>query len=129
MEKPLRKVCPNVTIGKLLIQNSPITNEPHLHFCSLPDDVASKTILLMDATLGTGASMLMAIQVLLEHGVQEDKIILLCLIGSAIGLSIITKCFPKIKIVVGEVDYNLDMDNYYLIPGVGSFGNRYFGTE
>ena len=130
MEKPLRKVCPYICLGRLLIQNSPTSNEPHLHFCSLPDDIGSQSVLLMDATIGTGAAMVMAIQVLLEHGVQEGRIIVLCLIGSCLGINIITSCFPQVKVVVSDLDaLDTANNNYFLVPGCGNFGDRYFGTE
>jgi uridine kinase len=130
MEKPLRKVCPNVSMGKLLIQYSPGTREPHLHYCILPQDVKDMFVLLCDAVIGTGAAMLMAIKVLLEHGVAEERVIVLSLIGTPLGLDIICGCFPKVKIVVSEVDWpGIDLTTYRMVPGLGNFGDRYFGTD
>eukprot|EP00158_Paraphelidium_tribonemae_P005232 Partr_v1_DN27235_c2_g1_i2_m38737 putative uridine kinase len=128
MERPLRKVCPYISIGRLLIQTSPTSHEPHLHFCHLPKNVASSNILLMDATISTGAAMVMALRVLIEHGVAEERIVILCLIASPLGLKVVGKTFPKVRIVVSEVDANVDPQNYHIVPGLGNVGDRYFGT-
>ena len=36
--------------------------------------------------------------------------------------------YPKIKIVTGFVDAGLN-EKAYIIPGLGDFGDRYFGTK
>jgi uridine kinase len=129
MERPLRKVCPYVSIGKLLIQTSPTSHEPHLHFCHLPVDIADMKVLLMDATISTGAAMVMALRVLVEHGVSEENITILCLIASPLGLNVVCGAFPRVKVVVSAVDSEVEAETYRMIPGFGNLGDRYFGTE
>ena len=73
--KGLRRVIRDVRIGALLIQSDNSTGEPLLFHTSLPDCVKSDTaedtvVFLMDAQISTGAAAIMAIRVLLDHGIQ-----------------------------------------------------------
>ncbi|ORZ16265.1 uridine kinase [Absidia repens] len=129
MEEGLRRVCNDVTIGKLLIQTDPSTGEPQLHYCKLPQDVNKYHVLLMDATIGTGAAGLMAIRVLLDHDVSEENIIFLTFLSAPVGLNVIKKAFPRVKIVTSMVDPVLSKEKLWIEPGIGNFGDRYFGTE
>ncbi|CAO3606763.1 unnamed protein product [Cunninghamella blakesleeana] len=129
MEEGLRRVCDDIIIGKLLIQTDPSTGEPQLHYCKIPQDIKKRHVLLMDATIGTGAAGLMAIRVLLDHEVKEENIIFLTFLSTPIGLNVIKKAFPKVKIVTSMVDPVLNKDKLWIEPGIGNFGDRYFGTE
>lgn len=44
------------------------------------------------------------------------------------GIHVVCKRFPKMKIVTSEIDASLD-ENARVIPGMGEFGDRYFGTD
>jgi hypothetical protein len=89
----------------------------------------------------------MAIRVLLDHNVPEDKIALLSLLVSKQGLNVyqsfeiiffclidtgvqtIAYVFPKVKIVTTACDTQLDQVTGFICPGLGNFGDRYFGTD
>jgi uridine kinase len=40
----------------------------------------------------------------------------------------IAYAFPKVKIVTTAVDDKVN-DQFYVVPGIGNFGDRYYGTE
>lgn len=65
LEPAFLSVCKDPTIGKILIQTNETTGEPELHFLRLPGDIAEYHVLLMEATIATGAAAIMAIRVLL----------------------------------------------------------------
>lgn len=44
------------------------------------------------------------------------------------GVHVVCKSFPRIKIVTSEIDVGLNED-FRVIPGMGEFGDRYFGTD
>lgn len=73
--------------------------------------------------IATGGSAMQAVQVLLDNNVKEDHIIFLNLIGSPEGIDAFVQRFPKVKIVIGELDACLN-DEKYIIPGCGDFGCR-----
>lgn len=44
------------------------------------------------------------------------------------GVHTVCKKFPRLKIVTSEIDSSLNEDSS-VIPGMGEFGDRYFGTD
>eukprot|EP01123_Difflugia_compressa_P004513 TRINITY_DN15947_c0_g1_i1.p1 TRINITY_DN15947_c0_g1~~TRINITY_DN15947_c0_g1_i1.p1 ORF type:complete len:284 (+),score=52.97 TRINITY_DN15947_c0_g1_i1:55-906(+) len=127
MESGLRAVCKAVRIGKILIQRDEETALPKLYYVKLPADIGDRHVLLMDPMLATGGSAVKAIEVIKEHGVAEDKILFLNLIAAPAGINTMRKHFPKVRIVTTAVDESLD-ERKYIHPGIGDFGDRYFGT-
>ena len=103
----------------------------------------------MDPIVGTGSASMMAIRVLLDHDYQEENIILVSLLMAECGAQgmrknfkyfqirkninfnsseAISYAFPRVKIITAAVDKEYDFDTRQIIPGLGNFGNRYFGT-
>ncbi|XP_072769781.1 uridine-cytidine kinase-like 1a isoform X3 [Nerophis lumbriciformis] len=128
MEPALRAVCKDVRIGKILIQTNLDSGEPELHYLRLPKDISEDHVILMDSTVSTGAAAMMAVRVLLDHEVQEEKILLVSLLMAELGVHSVAYAFPKVKIITTAVDKDLD-DSLHVIPGIGDFGDRYFGTD
>ncbi|WVW86800.1 uracil phosphoribosyltransferase [Kwoniella bestiolae CBS 10118] len=118
MEAGLRECCRSVRIGK-----DEETYQPKLFYAKLPDDIANRFVLLLDPMLATGGSCIKAIEVLLEHGVAEEKILFLNLIASPEGIQKVCTRFPKLRIITAWVDEGLD-SNSYIVPGLGDFGDR-----
>ncbi|CAG11268.1 unnamed protein product, partial [Tetraodon nigroviridis] len=128
MEPALRAVCKDVRIGKILIQTNQDTGEPELHYLRLPKDISEDHVILMDCTVSTGAAAMMAVRVLLDHDVQEDKILLVSLLMAEMGIHSVAYAFPQVKIITTAVDKKVN-DLFHIIPGIGNFGDRYFGTD
>ncbi|XP_022695414.1 uridine-cytidine kinase-like 1 isoform X3 [Varroa jacobsoni] len=128
MEQALCDVLKNVRLGKILIQTNVLTGEPELYYLRLPKDIQDYRIFLMDATVATGAASMMAIRVLLDHDVPEENITLCSLLMASSGVHSIAYAFPKVRIVTTAVDPEIN-DKFYIKPGIGNFGDRYFGTE
>uniref|UniRef100_A0A670I4L5 uridine/cytidine kinase n=1 Tax=Podarcis muralis TaxID=64176 RepID=A0A670I4L5_PODMU len=128
MEPALRAVCKDVRIGTILIQTNRYTGEPELHYLRLPKDISEDHVILMDCTVSTGAAAMMAVRVLLDHDVPEDKIFLLSLLMAEMGVHSVAYAFPQVKIITTAVDKKVN-DLFRIIPGIGNFGDRYFGTD
>jgi len=128
MEIALREVCKDICIGKILIQSDPSTSEPAMIYCKLPTNISTSRVLLMDPMIGTGATAMMAIRVLLDHNVPEENILFLTLMAAPIGVHTIAYAFPHVKIITTSVEDRVN-ELYYILPGVGNFGDRYFGTD
>jgi len=98
MEQAVCDVCKDIRIGKILIQTNLKTGEPELYYLRLPKDIKDYKVILMDATVATGAAAMMAIRVLLDHDVPEDNIILASLLMAEIGVHSIAYAFPKVRL-------------------------------
>ncbi|KZV86830.1 PRTase-like protein [Exidia glandulosa HHB12029] len=123
MEAGLREVCRSVRIGKILIQRDEETAKPKLFYSKLPEDIASRYVLLLDPMLATGGSAIKAVEVLMEHGVPEDRIIFINLISCPEGLSNMCGKYPRLRVITGWIDQGLN-EKAYIIPGLGDFGER-----
>ncbi|KAG8492761.1 hypothetical protein CXB51_010457 [Gossypium anomalum] len=127
MENALRACCKGIKIGKILIHREG-DNGQQLIYEKLPQDISKRHVLLLDPILGTGNSAVQAISLLIKKGVPESNIIFLNLISAPQGVHMVCKSFPRLKIVTSEIDIGLNKD-FCVIPGMGEFGDRYFGTD
>ncbi|PWA82616.1 uridine kinase-like protein [Artemisia annua] len=127
METALRACCKGIKIGKILIHKEG-ENGHQVIYERLPQDISDRHVLLLDPILGTGYSAVEAINLLLKRGVPEGNIIFLNLISAPQGVHVVCKRFPRIKIVTSEIETGLNQESR-VIPGMGEFGDRYFGTE
>ncbi|PAA83684.1 hypothetical protein BOX15_Mlig008918g2, partial [Macrostomum lignano] len=128
MEPALAAVAKDARLGKILIQTNRDTGEPELHYLRLPPGTSEAQVLLMDATVASGAAAMMAIRVLLDHDCQEENITFCCLLASAAGLAAVAYAFPGVRLVAAAVDPVLS-SACRIQPGLGNFGDRYFGTD
>ncbi len=128
MEAELRAVCRSVRIGKILIQRDKVTKLPRLYYSALPPDISQRQVLLLDPMLATGGTALAAIKVLLDNGVAEESIVFINLITVPEGIIAVCQQHPRLRIVTSAIDDRLN-ENAYMMPGIGDFGDRFFGTD
>jgi uracil phosphoribosyltransferase len=128
MEQALRSTIRGIKIGKILIQRDETSpaKQAKLFYSKLPD-VTDLAVFLLDPMLASGSSAALAIQVLLERGVKEEDITFVNLIAAPEGIEALLGQYPRIKVVTTMIDSNLNSEKY-IIPGIGDFGDRYFGT-
>jgi len=127
MEAGLREVCRSVRIGKILIQRDEETAQPKLFYSKFPPDIALRYVLLLDPMLATGGSAMKAVEVLMEHGVPEERIIFVNLISAPEGLKNFCAKYPQLRVITGWIDQGLN-EKAYIIPGLGDFGERRYCT-
>ncbi|KAI9848113.1 MAG: Uridine kinase [Sclerophora amabilis] len=103
-EPALKRVIPDCRTGRILIQSSHKTGEPELHYRTLPADISTHdAVLLLDPQMSSGGAALMAVKVLVDHGVKEENIVLVTYFAGKVGLNRLSRVFPEIKIVVGRL--------------------------
>jgi uracil phosphoribosyltransferase len=128
MESELRAMVPSARIGKILIQRDKVTKLPHFYYSALPADIARRHVLLLDPMLATGGTALAAIQVLLDNGVPEEHIVFVNFLSAPTGIAAVRERFPRVRMVTSAIEERLNEDAY-MVPGIGDFGDRYFGTD
>ena len=50
------------------------------------------------------------------------------LLSAQLGIHSVAYAFPDVKLITSAMD-ELVNEDYHIIPGVGNYGDRYFGTE
>jgi uracil phosphoribosyltransferase len=128
MEAGLREICPGIRIGKILLQRDKVTKLPALYYSALPLDIARRHVLLLDPMLATGGTALAAISLLLDRGVPQDRIVFISFIAVPEGITAVCQRYPSVRLVTSAIDERLNADAY-MMPGIGDFGDRYFGAQ
>ena len=104
LETGLKRVIPECKTGRMLIQSSYRTGEPELHYLHLPPDIAEHdSVLVLDSQMSSGGAALMAVRVLVDHGVSEERLVFVTLFAGTMGIRRLLKVFPGVKVVIGEV--------------------------
>lgn len=120
LETGLKRVIPDCQTGRLLIQSSHRTGEPELHYRKLPENLASQNmVLLLDSQMASGGAALMAVRVLIDHGVPEKNIVFVAYSAGKMGINRLLAVYPEMQVVVSRVV--VDYEERWL-------ESRYFGS-
>ncbi|KAL4989564.1 uracil phosphoribosyltransferase-domain-containing protein [Aspergillus falconensis] len=117
----------NLSMGKLLIQRNEETSLPVHLYSKLPAGISEQSVFILEPMLATGGSAVKAIDVLKEKGVREEDIVFVNLVASRRGLETIMQRYPGLRFVTAAVDEALTGSNH-IAPGLGDFGDRFYGT-
>jgi len=100
---------------------------PHIYYENIVNDCSSFKIIILDPIIATGGSTIAAIKRLLSQNADEGNILVTSIICSKDGIKAILKAFPRVKVTTAVIDSKLD-ENKFIIPGLGDFGDRFFGN-
>ena len=107
LEVGLKRTIPDCLTGRMLILSNIRTGEPELHYLKLFPDIAShETVLLLDPQMSSGGAALMAVKVLIDHGVAESKIVFVTCLAGKRGINRLVSVFPEIKVVTARIVEN-----------------------
>jgi uridine kinase len=105
LETALKRTIPDCITGRILIQTNEHTVEPELHYLKLPYKIEEhSTVILLDPQMSSGGAALMAVRVLVDHNVEEHKIVFVTCAAGKRGLQRLTAVYPGIKVVVGRIE-------------------------
>lgn len=121
------KFFENAKVGFIGLKRDEKTAIAKLYYKNLPKISKNDDVMILDPMIATGGSGVDAIKILKKNRVREEKIIFVAVISAKPGVDNIRKKFPKIKIICVQEDKRLN-DKKYIIPGLGDFGDRFFGT-
>ncbi|KAJ5489485.1 Uridine kinase [Penicillium diatomitis] len=105
LETALKRSIPDCVTGRVLIQTDASSSEPELHYLKLPPQLEEHSmVMLLDPQMASGGAALMAVRVLIDHGVSEDKIVFVTCAAGETGIKRLIAVFPKINIIVGRIE-------------------------
>ncbi|KAF1955766.1 uridine-cytidine kinase 2 [Byssothecium circinans] len=108
-ETGLRRNIPDCRTGRILIQTNYRTGEPELHYRALPGNIAEQEmVLVLDPQMSSGAAALMAVKVLVDHGVPEDKIVFVTYLAGRVGVNRVLSVFPGMKCVIARMGDDME---------------------
>ena len=115
---------PDAVVGYLGMERDEITHLPRDYYAKLPP-MAGRRALVVDPMLATGGSGSAAVRYVREAG--ADDITFMCVVASPEGLERMRSDHPDVPIVAAALDRELN-DRAYILPGLGDFGDRLYGT-
>jgi uracil phosphoribosyltransferase len=119
---------PDAHVSKFLIQRDEHTALPHfIYMKASPTLTDHHPVIITEPMVATGGTLEMVINMLKEKGVLEQNIIIACVCAAPEGLLFLNEKFPAIQVVMTSLDQKLNSKKY-IVPGLGDFGDRFFGT-
>ena len=126
MVEPMLDLIPTSEVWHLGMYRDEATAKPIHYYSKLPESSPVNFAFVLDPMLATGGSAAMAIEALVEWGVQQIK--MLSIIAAPEGIEHLQKNFPQVELHACVVDERLNED-HFIIPGLGDAGDRIFNTN
>jgi uracil phosphoribosyltransferase len=124
MGQPFTDLFPDVSVGYIGLERDEETAVARSYYCKLPP-FGSKRVLIIDPMLATGGSAVQAIEIVNAHGPADMRLV--CIVCAPEGVRAVEEIDPKIDIVSAVLDRELNTRKY-ILPGLGDFGDRLYGT-
>jgi uracil phosphoribosyltransferase len=124
MLEAVADVFPEVTVGYIGLERDDATLAPTTYYEKLPS-IEGRHVLLLDPMLATGGSATRACASI-RHG-NPAQIVFACIVAAPEGLARMAEEHPDVPVFTAAIDRELN-DTGYILPGLGDFGDRLFGT-
>jgi uracil phosphoribosyltransferase len=121
---PVLELLPRVSVGYIGLERDDETAVARIYYKKLPE-LAGKVPLLLDPMLATGGSAAQALDLIKEAGGRDPRMI--CVVAAPEGVKLLEERHPEVHIFTAAIDEGLD-ERSFIVPGLGDFGDRLFGT-
>lgn len=119
------KLLPKIKVGFVGLERDEVTAQAHEYYWKLPRIGKNTVIIVTDPMLATGGSILHLLRRVAQEKPKEIRVV--CVLAAPEGIAAIKQEFPEVKIFTGHIDEKLNVRKY-IVPGLGDYGDRYFGT-
>ncbi len=119
------ELLPHARVGHVGLKRDEATAVAHKYSSHLPPDLGKSLVLLVDPMLATGGSAIMAVDILKAAG--ATRIRLLSIVSAPEGVAAMAAAHPDVDVYTPAVDRQLN-ERKYILPGLGDFGDRLYGT-
>ena len=124
MLEAVTELFPEVPVGYIGLERDHATFQPSTYYSKLPP-LEGSYVLLLDPMLATGGSAAAACTSL--FAARPTHVTLLSVVAAPEGIERLAAEHPALEVVTAAVDERLN-DAAYIVPGLGDFGDRLFGT-
>jgi uracil phosphoribosyltransferase len=119
------ELVPGARVGHIGLQRDEMTAVASRYYSKLPGSLRSSFVLMIDPMLATGGSAVAGIQLLRDAGAARIRIV--CIVAAPEGIRTVEQHYPDVWIYTPVVDRHLN-EQKYIVPGLGDFGDRLYGT-
>jgi uracil phosphoribosyltransferase len=119
------ELVPGARVGHIGLQRDEMTAVASRYYAKLPPRLAESHVLMIDPMLATGGSAVEALDLLKEAGARRIQI--LCIVAAPEGIAHVEHHHPDVDIYTPVIDECLNARKF-IVPGLGDFGDRLYGT-
>ena len=124
MLDPTLRLFPDVAVGYIGLERHEETAVARSYYSKLPT-LTDRFTLCLDPMLATGGSAAQAISLIKAHGATQ--VTMVSIVSAPEGVAFLQAHHPDVSIVTASLDECLN-DKKYIVPGLGDFGDRLYGT-
>jgi uracil phosphoribosyltransferase len=121
---PALELLPRVSVGYIGLERDEQTAVARIYYQKLPK-MEGKVPLLLDPMLATGGSASQALDLIKEAGGVDPRMV--CIVAAPEGVKVLEERHPEVHIYTAALDDGLN-EKSFIVPGLGDFGDRLFGT-
>jgi uracil phosphoribosyltransferase len=118
-------ILPRARVGHIGLQRDEVTAVASQYYAKFPNSLETECVLLVDPMLATGGSAVAALDLLRRQGARDVR--LLCIVAAPEGIALVERHHPDVQIFTPVVDERLN-EHKFIVPGLGDFGDRLYGT-
>jgi len=119
------ELVPGARVGHIGLQRDELTAVASRYYSKLPPNMGDSYVLMIDPMLATGGSAVEAVDLLKEAGARRIQMV--CIVAAPEGIALVERHHPDVDIFTPVVDERLN-EKKYIVPGLGDFGDRLYGT-
>ena len=124
MLEPIVQLFPDVEVGYIGLERNEETAVARSYYTKVPQ-LEGRLSLCLDPMLATGGSAAQAIHFIKGRGAGPIKMV--CVVAAPEGVNVLQAAHPDVDIFTAALDDSLN-DKKYIVPGLGDFGDRLYGT-
>lgn len=119
------QLLPKSKVGFVGLERDEKTAQASEYYWKLPPVTDKTVVMVVDPMLATGGSLLHLLRRVSKEEIKEMRVV--CVIAAPEGITAVHAEFPDVHIFTAAVDEGLN-DQKFIVPGLGDYGDRYFGT-
>lgn len=119
---------PSAPVAVVGLRRDEKTARARWYYENLPPLGKGSTLVILDPMLATGGTAAQVMERLVKRGANAERIYFVGVVAAPEGVKELARRIPEGNLVVRQVDQGLDARKY-IVPGLGDFGDRYFGYE
>ncbi len=119
-------MIPRARVGYLGLQRDEATAVASQYYARLPAELADSYVVVVDPMLATGGSAVAALDVLQRAGAGDVRLV--CIVAAPEGVAHVQQRRPTLPIFTAAIDDSLNARKF-IVPGLGDFGDRLYGTD
>ena len=119
------ELVPGARVGHIGLQRDEMTAVASQYYSKLPAQLDASFVLMIDPMLATGGSAVVALDLLQRAGATVIRMI--CIVAAPEGVALVERHHPGVVIYTPVVDRELNAQKF-IVPGLGDFGDRLYGT-